>query len=104
MRISDWSSDVCSSDLLGRGLLALRPVLQEDDHVAGVHFLAGAPAPGHARVVAADRAALAHPLGEDLLDLPHLADGVEIGRASCRARVFHDVSLSVDADSLTQHK
>src|SRR5690606_18393398 len=61
---------------LGGGLLALRPVLQEHDDVAGVHLLARAPAAGRAGVVAADRAALAEPAGEDLLDLPHLPHGV----------------------------
>src|SRR5690606_4525427 len=60
----------------GGGLLALGPVLEEHDDVAGVHLLAGAPAAGRAGVVAADRAALAEPAGEDLLDLAHLLHGV----------------------------
>src|SRR5690606_31980402 len=61
---------------LGGTALALVPVLQEDDHVAGVHFLAGAPAAGHAGVVAADRGALAGVVVKDLFDLAHLPDRV----------------------------
>src|SRR3546814_14113485 len=33
MRISDWSSDVCSSDLLNRQILALRQQLGELDRI-----------------------------------------------------------------------
>src|SRR5690606_14372554 len=61
---------------LGRALLAPGPVLEEHDDVAGVHLLARAPAAGRAGVVAADRAAVAEPAGEDLLDLAHLLHGV----------------------------
>src|SRR3546814_2995421 len=107
MLISDWSSDVCSSDLqaaaharlrahaaefaqvraqrfgdFGGGLVALLPVLQEHDHVAGVHLLAVAPAAGYAGVVAADHRGVAlHPFSEDFLDLLDLLDGVVEARA-----------------------
>src|SRR3546814_11734125 len=83
MRISDWSSDVCSSDLL--------------DHAveAGV----GEDRPHAAPARAAQRR------GEHrsrLARRQHAAIGVvvQIGRASCRARVCQYVEISVDAVSL----
>src|SRR3546814_10239926 len=36
MRISDWSSDVCSSDLLGRVVLAVQTALAEVGDVPGL--------------------------------------------------------------------
>src|SRR3546814_13561262 len=85
MRISDWSSDVCSSDLFGVGQLALEAVQQavDDLALAFVHGLArdGLPKPR-----------LAHDDGED--DLGAVEGAVEeadepqqLGRASCRERV-----------------
>src|SRR3546814_8818101 len=70
MRISDWSSDVCSSDLID--LLERRQdgVLAA---VAGVHHgpaVAGAPPDIRGRGC-----------------LPSLFDDQQIGRASCRERV-----------------
>src|SRR3546814_9189356 len=61
MRISDWSSDVCSSDLGGGGEAALagESVAAFDQRVGG-----------------ADRLQLVQQCGQ-----------VEIGRASCRERV-----------------
>src|SRR3546814_1514854 len=91
MRISDWSSDVCSSDLGGRdwfqpvfkaGVAGVRRaalVGAGRAHQEGLRALAdrgGRPAPAHAAGVAVV-AAVAPPL--------HLV--VEIGRASCRERV-----------------
>src|SRR3546814_2887269 len=67
MRISDWSSDVCSSDLF-------------DDHRAGV--VIRVQAHGAFGVLAAAAA--------DFGGLDAVIDGVahqEIGRASCRERV-----------------
>src|SRR3546814_10800618 len=74
MRISDWSSDVCSSDLL-RALrrLVLDVVRLVDDHPA--------------EAVGAEPAEVAV---EDLVvDDEHVGPAVdiEIGRASCRERV-----------------
>src|SRR3546814_4745024 len=83
MRISDWSSDVCSSDLCGsqqnrlsrrtkrdrRGYLVKRSALQPVGQLVGVFFFVGQHAFEHAaggRVLVAD-------------DLDH-----QIGRASCR--------------------
>src|SRR3546814_4213815 len=81
MRISDWSSDVCSSDLdeedcaggLARDLLRLRRDEPADDRVA-------APPARNARAAGRAPARLAD-------DDRGLADGHEIGRASCRERV-----------------
>src|SRR3546814_7441366 len=73
MRISDWSSDVCSSDLLAFGGLLARFQLR----VVLVHFLVIDLLAGQQRCIAA--------VG-DLDLLQHLAND-QIGRASCRERV-----------------
>src|SRR3546814_19859327 len=97
MRISDWSSDVCSSDLPGERLVGSAPLPQH----AGVIEAA-------AKVSAGRRAGIAS------RGLRHIApDGPavfvaraekvdrlrEIGRASCRDRVCQYVSISVRAVS-----
>src|SRR3546814_14578902 len=104
MRISDWSSDVCSSDLLpGRR-----------DHLSAAWHLAAAAPPARAGekamsgsdllvvdgisksfrgLRAVTRASLAVPEGGivSLIGPPGAAGGIcsplEIGRASCRGRV-----------------
>src|SRR5690606_33097319 len=80
----------------GRRLFALVPVLEEHDHVAGVHFLARAPAAGHAGVVAADGAvaAVVDATGEDALDLLDLFDGVVVAGAF-RAHDRHEERATV---------
>src|SRR3546814_3994425 len=84
MRISDWSSDVCSSDLPNRAGHRAAPV-------AALREI----------VVVADRAHQRVPRGRDMLDAPfgdrrlsrkavagkRRDHEVEIGRASCRERV-----------------
>src|SRR3546814_20577656 len=75
MRISDWSSDVCSSDLFGELGLQL-----------GEGGVAGAPRLHHLRAEVVDGFL------------------VEIGRASCRERVCQYMSISVVAVSLTKKK
>src|SRR3546814_8661916 len=97
MRISDWSSDVCSSDLgLGDARQALvqqlrRQVLevQVDMILVGADAAALADLHGHG---AADHVAAGEILGGGRVALHEaLALGVgeiaEIGRASCRERV-----------------
>src|SRR3546814_16925017 len=82
MRISDWSSDVCSSDLPGTAaarLAALRVAVLDFDAVGELRV---EPA-----VVLDQRR-----LRRARQDAHHLCDGVcrqlrEIGRASCRERV-----------------
>src|SRR3546814_19836227 len=81
MRISDWSSDVCSSDLRGclpvrepRGLDDAARELDLGDRLRGEFVLSGAT---------------------------ELRGGVrEIGRASCRERVCQYVSIPVVAVTL----
>src|SRR3546814_1043101 len=95
MRISDWSSDVCSSDLErqpGDGL-TIRDRLEQDAEVARHrHLLA------HDPVHLADRHLCRHrifPFQERVATVarPPPTDGdarepaVQIGRASCRERV-----------------
>src|SRR3546814_9250971 len=52
MRISDWSSDVCSSDLNGEGKKAIAPIRAYFDHVLanrptiGLEFIPVAPGKG----------------------------------------------------------
>src|SRR3546814_20877980 len=95
MRISDWSSDVCSSDLIGheaqqhlrRGLAADAAI---DDALAEQRRVGGLPHFG-------DRIADEHQFLRDALER---AVRVEIGRASCRERVCQYVSISVVAVSL----
>src|SRR3546814_16396685 len=85
MRISDWSSDVCSSDL-GRQLEH-----DEPDEVVGDRFAQQVLFPGlaeHARLVVGVIA------GEGL---------EQIGRASWRERVCQYVLISVVAVSLKKH-
>src|SRR3546814_9976285 len=88
MRISDWSSDVCSSDLL---LGAQRSLLgeAEGDDAAGEAVRHGHH-PGIVRVQ--HRGAVFRQAGDDLgLFLGDRLDRMErleeIGRASCRERV-----------------
>src|SRR3546814_20017126 len=83
MRISDWSSDVCSSDLAtneaGRQPCGL---------VGGKDFLHHGQ-PGQAGI------------GDQQRPLPaEVPAGLQIGRASCRERVCQYVSISVVAVSL----
>src|SRR3546814_17949212 len=92
MRISDWSSDVCSSDLLriGEGVghrIDRRPGDRvRDQHlVQFVKRMLGRPG-GDERIQG--RMVLGSPIA------------CQIGRASCRARVCQYVSISVGAVSL----
>src|SRR3546814_12101222 len=107
MRISDWSSDVCSSDIqaggdrrypFARGELAriggvetpavrgLRPVERAQDEFGGV---GGRAAGGDAK-----------PARLHAPSLPPFVATLEIGRASCRASVWRSLAISVVAVSL----
>src|SRR3546814_1307446 len=72
MRISDWSSDVCSSDLLAIGVVG---------HVARREY-AGDGGGGRARFGQQVAVGI-----ERQLALEQFGRGGEIGRASCRERV-----------------
>src|SRR3546814_13221834 len=107
MRISDWSSDVCSSDLAGTGSLRppgrarplpdpARPVRADGDAVRPRR-------PGAAVAGAGTRPALARPRG--LARRPARAAAAlrrprAIGRAPCRERVCQYVLISGVAGSL----
>src|SRR3546814_5746680 len=98
MRISDWSSDVCSSDLLqvseaGPGDAAGRAEMMQQ------RLLASGADPGDlVQRIAAQRLGPACPMGLDREPVGLVAQSLEkvqhrvaplqqIGRASCRARV-----------------
>src|SRR3546814_4257226 len=80
MRISNWSSDVCSSDLQRRQLGGRRRLQHRLGHAAE----------DRGRIDLLERLAAAG-VGADLADEQHERDRVllrrEIGRASCRGRV-----------------
>src|SRR3546814_14070410 len=100
MRISDWSSDVCSSDL-----------------IAQLHRLAERIGAGKTRAIGLagfsedDRLVLVDQIGIDgegaerrlvagIREEINAAYRLQIGRASCRERVCQYVSISVVAVSL----
>src|SRR3546814_20861255 len=83
MRISDWSSDVCSSDLLGDDRVGMR--------IPVGHGLARLD---RCTILDRDGGAVRH-----LVTLA-LATAGKIGRASSRERVRQYVSISVGAVSL----
>src|SRR3546814_17841979 len=95
MRISDWSSDVCSSDLLAT-LLRIAPAgdpaaveLRRQIELAS-HY--GLFRPGQAFTEALDRGGR----GPEMVVIPHGAVR-KIGRASCRARGCQYGEISVVA-------
>src|SRR3546814_4017637 len=95
MRISDWSSDVCSSDLLdttvpiGDVMLAAASILERDGgDTATVELLRGLFGGGGATAELGQLPDIR--LGDLVGVLPgeeSSALGAEIGRASCRERV-----------------
>src|SRR3546814_15273230 len=100
MRISDWSSDVRSSDLEHLRRIAVRPVRVARGQVAAAQFEARIQRLGRGGAVEVLLETLqqaivdpAHDRRGPVADLHHLLDaevaivvGVEIGRAWCRAR------------------
>src|SRR3546814_21197172 len=124
MRISDWSSDVCSSDL------GIDIAGEQRGDTPGITFdhLLGDACPGLFRTPVAviavdhqmvavypfdqlvgaradDRLARVEILGDGRGKfLLHAEDpGHELGRASCRERVCHYVSIEVVVVTLTKH-
>src|SRR3546814_17175286 len=101
MRISDWSSDVCSSDLLpfdqvdagdllGHRMLDLQPRvhLHEPDAVGAQTFGGIGDELDRPGADIIDRLRRAHRGGAELLPRRFVpSGGGEIGRASCRERV-----------------
>src|SRR3546814_13836067 len=102
MRISDWSSDVCSSDLVGR-----RP----GDDQAGGHReqqgrdLGDQPVADGEQAVGLDRLPHRHAeLGDADREAADRVDQGEIGRAAGRERVGKYVWMSVVAVSVQKKK
>src|SRR3546814_3304263 len=81
MRISDWSSDVCSSDLLSRFMGGRFVHLKEIGAAMDEVRKAGKPVLTFANAYLDDGVQLAAHSSEAWLD------PMEIGRASCRERV-----------------
>src|SRR3546814_16427789 len=104
MRISDGSSDVCASDRLPGMVAALTPLpvlgvpieshalKGRDSLLSIVQMPAGVPV----GTLALGRAGA--------VNAPLLAASIQLGRASCRERVFQDVWVSVGAGSLQNKK
>src|SRR3546814_12819442 len=101
MRISDWSSDVCSSDLAGVSLEEAldttytdtrKGALKDDLSRALTNVKTGKPWADGFRTV--------HPTNKAALSMATDKERLEIGRASCRERVCEYVSISVVAVSL----
>src|SRR3546814_11145166 len=98
MRISDWSSDVCSSDLLAVGM---------DPEISGLEnilirglFLGMTRKQMDARV---DDIAAFTELG-DYLAMPLRTYSTEIGRASCRERGWQYVTIPGASSSVKKKK
>src|SRR3546814_13271474 len=92
MRISDWSSDVCSSDLSWNFATARAKLARADT--------APAFGPAYAYALPADwiRCVTAHDSADGGVLLAYRIAG-EIGRASCRESVCQYVEISVYAVS-----
>src|SRR3546814_14054796 len=97
MRISDWSSDVCSSDLVDRRILVTRKgstAFEKGRHAADLNLCAG-----EFREEARQTPAHIVELCRDRRDQRRFSR-LKIGRASCRERVCPYVEISVVAVSL----
>src|SRR3546814_4960382 len=82
MRISDWSSDVCSSDLYGDARTLERRAQAMEAWLANPELLEADKDAEYAEVIEIDLADVKEPV----LCAPNDPDD-EIGRASCRRRV-----------------
>src|SRR3546814_1160419 len=90
MRISDWSSDVCSSDLgfgLGRGLYDAEPVAQP------LHGGAGDEDAAFQRVGGLAAEAIGNGRQQAMLRVHQLAAGVEEGKAAGAVGRLHHAGL-----------
>src|SRR3546814_15018756 len=104
MRISDWSSDVCSSDLLR----SLRRIFEEfDDESPSAHMseYSEANIAFHQTIIKLSRSQLIADMTANLfIHVRAIRDVSQIGRASCRERVCQYVSISGVAVSLKKKK
>src|SRR3546814_14295382 len=98
MRISDWSSDVCSSDLVAP---LVRAGLLPPDWPYICHAVSGYSGGGKALIERFEQDRDIAWRGYALtLGHKHVPDMQEIGRASCRERVCKYVYISVVGASL----
>src|SRR3546814_13856041 len=103
MRISDWSSDVCSSDLLASARLAqLDRLIPLEQRQRGLAMLP-AMEKNETRERLAAVSAAAPPPPAKPKPSPHQTAS-QNGRASCRDRVCQYVSISEVAASLKKKK
>src|SRR3546814_14753913 len=108
MRISDWSSDVCSSDLIDGAMDAPQPPLGWSD----IRFLDPIEGPDAARALAVrlpDGSRLVVAAGKENIEridaiIVSLFGVAPIGRRSCRARVCTFVECSEVAVSLKKKR
>src|SRR3546814_20626361 len=104
MRISDWSSDVCSSDLRQPHLCGGRESEREPEEL---HLGGRIPKPVHDDLSPGHGASLGQRGWDQLRAVfPGAAEQprrIQIGRASCRERVCQYVSISVVAVSLKKN-
>src|SRR3546814_12280876 len=99
MRISDWSSDVCSSDLRGafeEAHLEPQPTLAQHVAVVGAEDDHGVLRAAAARENVEQTADLVVEIG-DVGEIGAPGGTHQIGRASCRERGCQYVSISVVA-------
>src|SRR3546814_17226403 len=94
MRISDWSSDVCSSDLRPRGGVHNCEMIAPAFRKPGVLHGAGD------EIAAIDLVADLQPV--DLGKALHDGSREQLGRAWCRERVGQYVQISVGAVTFTK--
>src|SRR3546814_12893579 len=103
MRISDWSSDVCSSDLLLRHVVERFPELLRLGRI-GEHDAAQYLRREVRQAGEADRRVLGQRVADAERAVIGDADDVaEIGRAAWRAGVGHTGSISVVAGTLKKN-
>src|SRR3546814_17654672 len=101
MRISDWSSDVCSSDLAAARPSWFRALFPSDYLVLVRGFRASVVSARSSKGVGVERHERGRAAGECGFQAERLRQhalyeeagkgGLEIGRASCRKRVGQDV-------------
>src|SRR3546814_5096413 len=95
MRISDWSSDVCSSDLAG----AVHPHLAADEAAAGVGLQPDRPGDIGAQIVAVDDARI-FGIDEDIEPEAGLGRQFDQGIADDRALVRSDAGEARDDEAI----
>src|SRR3546814_11800964 len=99
MRISDWSSDVCSADLTKRAVERVEKICQRYARRAGEGLVGGKDRILRQIAIECFGPTLRLRLANAALELDLIVDVKldAIGRASCRERVWQYVSMSVVA-------